>query len=122
MKRWIAGLLVLSLVGAVLVAAPSPAEARYRGHRHGGGGYFWGGLAAGAITGLIVGSIVAAPPVQAAPPVVYQPQPVYVSPAPVYAAPPTVYVSPAPVCTDYYLQGYWSGGVWVAPHWERVCR
>jgi hypothetical protein len=115
MRRWIAGLVAVSLVGMVLMAAPGPAEARYRGyghghhHHHNGAGYFWGGLAAGAIGGLIVGSIVAAPPVVAAPPpVVYPPQPVY--------------VSPAPVCTDYFLQGYWSAGVWVAPHWERVCR
>ena len=129
MQRWIAGLLVLSLVGMVLVATPSPAEARYRGHG-GGHGYFWGGLAVGAITGLIVGGIAAAsPPVYAAPPVVYQPAPVYVAPQPVYVAPQPVYVAPQPVyaapatvCADYYVQGYWSGGGWVAPHWQRVCR
>ena len=122
MKRWIAGLLVLSLVGMVLVATPSPAQAGYRGYG-GGHGQFWGGLAVGAITGLIVGGIVAAsPPVYAAPPVVYQPAPVYMAPQPVYVAPQPVYAAPALVCTDYYVQGYWSGGGWIAPHWQRVCR
>jgi hypothetical protein len=119
MKRWMAGILVLTLIGMVVVASPGAAEARGRGH----GGHFWGALAVGAVTGLIVGTIVSAPPVHAAPPpVVYQPQPVYVAPVPVVVAPQPVYVQPAPVCADYYVQGYWWGSAWVAPHWQRICR
>ena len=108
MKRWIAGVLVLGLLGTVLVAAPTAAEARPRGH-------FFGGLAVGALTGVIIGSVLAAP-VYAAPPVVYEPAPVYAAPAPVYAAPP------APVCTSYWVNTYWNGYGWVPGHWEQACR
>ena len=108
MKQVIAGLVVVGLVAMVLVT-PTPAYA-YRG------GHFWGGLAVGAVTGLVVGSIFA-PRVYAAPPVVYQPAPVYVQPAPVYVQPAPVYVQPAPVCSDYWVNPYWSGNAWVEGHW-----
>ncbi len=111
MKRLIAGMLVLGLLAAVL-AVPAPAEARHRGHR----GPFWGGLAVGAVTGLVLGGILAPRVVYSEPPVVYQPAPVYVQPAPVYVAPPP------PLCTDYWVGDQWRGGVWVQGHWERVCR
>ncbi|HEV8308977.1 MAG TPA: hypothetical protein VGW35_15050 [Methylomirabilota bacterium] len=123
MKRVLAVIVVLSLVAAIL-ATPTPAFAR-------GGGRFLGGLALGAITGVIVGSAFAPPVYYAPPPVVYQPAPVYVAPpvyaappAPMYAAPPApVYVAPpAPVCGDYWVDGYWTQYGWVQPQWQRVCR
>lgn len=107
MKRLIAGALVLGLLAAVLVV-PTPAEARHRGH-------FWGGVALGAVTGLVLGGALAPRVYYAEPPVVYQPAPVYVQPAPVY-------VQPAPVCTDYWVGDQVRGGVWIQGHWERVCR
>jgi hypothetical protein len=76
MKRWIAGILAVALLGTIVVAVPRPAVAG--GHAN---GYCWGGLAEGAITGLAVGAAFVPRPVCVAPPV-YQPQPVYVEPAP----------------------------------------
>jgi PXPV repeat-containing protein len=122
MKRIVAGLVVLGLVA--LLAVPTPALAYRGGHSHrggGGGGYFAGGLAIGALTGVVVGGILASRP-----PVVYQPAPVYVQPAPVYVQPAPVYAQPvyvpAPVCTDYWVGDGYRGGVWVQGHWERACR
>jgi hypothetical protein len=126
MKRIVTGMTLVALVG-VLVAAPAPAFAggrRYynHGHRHHGGsgaGYLVGGLALGALTGVVIGSLIAPGPVYAEPPVVYQPAPVPVvvaPPAPVYVAPPP------PVCTDYYVPNTYRDGVWVGAHWERICR
>ena len=65
-KQVITGVLIAGLL-ATLVVAPQAVEAGGRhwghggprhshGHGHGGYGYFWGGLAAGAVTGVIVGS------------------------------------------------------------------
>ena len=102
-KKVIAGVLIAGFLATFLVL-PQTAEAGGRHWNHGGpryhhvtlralqSGYFWGGLAVGAVTGLVVGSILAAPPVvyQPAPPVVYQPAPV------VYHR--------APVCTNYWVQ------------------
>jgi len=119
MKRLMAGVLVVGLL-AVLVAWPTPADARPRGH-------FWGGVAVGAVTGLVFGGIFA-PRVYAAPPVVYYPTPVYVAPPPVvyqpapvyYPAP--VYAAPPPVCSDYWVDQYWNGYGWTPGHWQRTCR
>jgi hypothetical protein len=126
MKRIVTGMTLVALVG-VLVAAPAPAFAggrRYynHGHHHHGGsgaGYLVGGLALGALTGVVIGSLIAPRPVYAEPPVVYQP-----APAPVVVAPPApVYVAPPPpVCTDYYVPNTYRNGVWVGAHWERICQ
>jgi hypothetical protein len=107
MKRIVAGMVVVGLVVALLVT-PTPALAW--GH-HGGGGRFVGGLAVGALTGVIVGGLLASRPA-----VVYEPAPVYVQPAPVYAAPPQ------PVCSSYWVPDQYRGGYWVQAHWEQFCR
>lgn len=119
-KKVIAGVLIAGLL-ATLVVVPQVAEAggRYRGHGgygHGGHGhyhgyrspgYFWGGLAVGALTGVVVGSVLA-PRVYAAPPVVYQPAPVV--------------VQPAPVCTSYWVPTAWNGYQWVPGYWAQACQ
>ena len=123
MKRVIAGMLVVGLLATVM-ALPVPAEAggRYYGHGHGhghgyGAGPFIGGLAVGAVTGLVVGGILAPRVVVASPPpVVYQPAPVVVAPAPV------VYAAPPPVCTTQWVNTYWNGYGWTPAHWQQVCR
>jgi hypothetical protein len=116
-KKVIAGVLIAGFL-AMFLALPQAAEAGGRHWNHGGPHYyhhsgpgpFWGGLAVGAVTGLVVGSILAAPPVvyQAPPPVVYQPAPV-------------VYQS-APVCTNYWVNTYWNGYQWVPGYWAQACR
>lgn len=115
-KKVIAGVLIAGFL-ATFLALPQAAEAGgggwHGGHSYHGSnnpGYFWGGLAVGAVTGLVVGSILAAPPVvyQAPPPVVYQPAPV-------------VY-QPAPVCTNYWVNTYWNGYQWVPGYWAQACR
>jgi hypothetical protein len=65
----------------------------------------------GAVTGLVVGSILAAPPV------VYQPAP----PPVVYQPAPVVY-QPAPVCSSYWVNPYWNGYQWVPGYWAQACR
>jgi hypothetical protein len=124
MKRIVTGMTLVALAG-MLIATPAPAFAggrryHHRGHGHhgGGAGYLVGGLALGALTGVVIGSLIAPRPVYAEPPVVYQPAPapVVVQPAPVYVAPP------APVCTDYYVPNTYRNGVWVGAHWERICQ
>ena len=120
-KMVIAGVLIVGFL-AMFLALPQAAEAGGRHWNHGGPrhhygpGPFWGGLAVGAVTGLVVGSIFA-PPVYAAPPVVYQPAPpvVYYQPAPVI-------IQPAPVCSSYWVNTYWNGYQWVPGYWAQACR
>jgi hypothetical protein len=120
MKRIVAAMVLVGLVVA-LVASPTPALA-WRGHRAGyhghGGGYFAGGLAIGALTGVIVGGILASRPA-----VVYEPAPVVVAPPPqpVYVPAP-VYAAPQPVCSSYWVPQQYRDGVWVQGHWEQICR
>ena len=85
-NKAVAGVLIAGLL-ATLVLVPQAAEAGGRHYRHGGGGYghhhghhgggyyapFWGGLAVGAVTGVVVGSVLAPRVYAAPPPVVYQP-------------------------------------------------
>ena len=119
-KKVIAAVLIAGFVATVL-ALPHAAEAGGRHWNHGGPRYyhhhhhssaapFYGGLAFGAVTGLVVGSVLAAPPVvvQPAPAVVYQPVPVY--------------VQPAPVCSSYWVNPYWNGYQWVPGYWTQACR
>ena len=119
-KKVIAAVLIAGFL-ATFLALPQAAEAGGRHWNHSGSGYyhyhdhssaapFFGGLAFGAVTGLVVGSILAAPPVvvQPAPAVVYQPVPVY--------------VQPAPVCSSYWVNPYWNGYQWVSGYWTQACR
>jgi hypothetical protein len=123
-KQAVAAVLIAGLL-ATLVVVPQVAEAGGRhwgrgGHGHGyhggygGPGYFWGGLAAGAFTGIVVGSLLA-PRVYAAPPVVYQPAPVIVQSAPVI-------VQAAPVCSNFWVPTSWNGVQWVPGYWAQACR
>jgi hypothetical protein len=123
-KKVIAGVLIAGFL-ATFLALPQAAEAGGRhwnhgGHRYSHSGYgpgaFWGGLAVGAVTGLVVGSIFA-PPVYAAPPVVYQ-----AAPPVVYQPAPVVIVQPAPVCSSYWVNTYWNGYQWVPGYWAQACR
>lgn len=107
MKRLIATIVTLGLM-VVILATPSPALA------HHSSGHFWGGFAAGAATGLIVGQAFV-PRVYYAPPPIVHPGPAYHP----YAGP--VYY-PAATCYDYWVNGYWYYGTWVPAHWERACR
>jgi hypothetical protein len=75
-------------------------------------------VAAGAVTGVIVGSIFA-PRVWAAP-VVVQPAPVVVHPAPVVVQPVPVVVQP--VCSNHWVPAQWNGFQWVPGYWAQVCR
>src|SRR5262249_31225050 len=113
-KQVIAGVLIAGLL-AMSLALPQAAEAAGRHwnrggsyYSHGGANPFWGGLAVGAVTGLVVGSILAPPVVYAAPPVVYQ------------APPPVVYYQPAPVCSSYWVNTYWNGYQWVPGYWAQA--
>ena len=119
-KNVIAAVLIAGFL-ATFLALPHVAEAGGRHWNHGGPRYyhhdlhssaapFFGGLAFGAVTGLVVGSILAAPPVvvQPAPAVVYQPVPVY--------------VQPAPVCSSYWVNPYWNGYQWMPGYWTQACR
>lgn len=121
-KKAIAGVLIAGFLATFLVL-PQVAEAGGRYGNHGGGGYyygpgpFWGGLAVGALTGLVVGSVFAAPRVYAAPPVVYQP-----APPVVYQPAPVVVYQPAPVCSNYWVNTYWNGYQWMPGYWAQACR
>jgi hypothetical protein len=121
-KKVIAGVLIAGFLGTFLVL-PQVAEAGGGGW-HGGPyhrgsynpGYFWGGLAVGALTGVVVGSVLA-PRVYAAPPVVYQP-----APPVVYQPAPVVVYQPAPVCSNYWVNPSWNGYQWVPGYWAQACR
>ena len=115
-KKVVATVLVAGLLAGFLVV-PHAAEAGGRQwnrggyghhHHHSGPGPFWGGLAVGAVTGVVVGSILAPRVYAAPPPVVYQPVPVV--------------VQPVPVCTNYYMPTYWNGYQWVQGYWTQACR
>jgi hypothetical protein len=86
-----------------------PRYYQHHSHNHSSAAPFFGGLAFGAVTGLVVGSILAAPPV------VVQPAPVVYQPAPVY-------VQPAPVCSSYWVNPYWNGYQWMPGYWTQACR
>lgn len=125
-NKAVAGVLIAGLL-ATLVMVPQAAEAGGRHWRHGGGyghhhgyhggyrgpGPFWGGLAVGAVTGVIVGSILAPRVYAAPPPVVYQPAPVVIQP------PAVVY---QPVCSNYWVNPQWNGYQWVPGYWTQACR
>ena len=88
MKRMVTAFVALVLVAAVLVL-PAPADAWGRGFHHFHHFHhfhrccFFGGFAAGAFTGVVLGSAFA--------PVYAYPAPVYVAPPPTYAPPPPAY-------------------------------
>ena len=118
-RQVIAGVLIAGFLATAL-ALPQAAEAGgghwnhgggprhgYHGHGHYPPAYFWGGLAAGAVTGIVVGSVLV-PRVYAAPPVVYQPVPVI--------------VQPAPVCSSYWVNTHWNGYQWVPGYWAQACQ
>jgi hypothetical protein len=83
-----AGLVLAGLVGVGVAAAPTPAQAWWRG-----------GWCCGVRFGLFVPPIVVAPPI-------YAPAPVYYSPPVAYYPPPRPWIPP-----------HWQGGYWVPGHW-----
>ena len=121
-KKLIAGAVIAGFL-ATLVVVPQVAEAGGRhwshGRSYGHSALPWafqrwlllGGLAVGAVTGLVVGSLFA-PPVVAAP-VVVQPAPVFVQPAPVVVQ---------PACSNQWVPTQWNGVQWVPGYWAQVCR
>jgi hypothetical protein len=120
-KKVIAGVLIAGSLATILTV-PQVSEAAGRHWRYGGGhryhhghhgghhgpGPFWGGLAVGAVTGIVVGSIFAPRVYAVPPPVVYQPAP-----------PPVVY---QPVCSSYWVGTHWNGYQWVPGYWAQACR
>lgn len=96
-KRLVASAAALSLVAGIAMSA-TPAQAQWR---HGWGGPGPGAVVGGAILGLGVGALLAAP-YYARPPVVYAPPPAYYPP-PAYAYAPRPYYAPYP----YYAPGYY---------------
>ena len=92
-KKVIAGVLMVGFLTTFL-ALPKAAEAGGGWHGHNDAAPFFGGLAVGAITGLIVGAAVA--------------------PRAVYAAPP--------VCWSYWVNPYWNGYQWLPGYWAQACR
>ena len=88
---------------AAVALTPTPAQADgyrgYGGYYRGGYGYYHrgfgpGAIVGGALLGIGVGALLAAPYV-APPPVVYAPPPAYY-PAPAYAYAPPAYYAPPP--------------------------
>jgi hypothetical protein len=120
-RKVIAGVLIAGFL-AMILAVPQVSDAAGRHWKHGGGGHrhghhgghhgpgpFWGGLAVGAVTGIVVGSIFVPRVYAAPPPVVYQPAP-----------PPVVYYQP--VCSSYWVDTHWNGYHWVPGYWAQACR
>jgi hypothetical protein len=64
------------------------------------------------LTGVVVGSLLAPPPVVAAP-VVVQPAPVVVQPAPVVVQ---------QACWNQWVPAQWNGVQWVPGYWAQFCR
>jgi hypothetical protein len=120
-KKVITGVLIAGFLATIL-AVPQVSDAAGRHWKYGGGhryhhghhgghhgpGPFWGGLAVGAVTGIVVGSIFVPRVYAAPPPVVYQPAP-----------PPVVY---QPVCSSYWVDTHWNGYQWVPGYWAQACR
>lgn len=93
-RNKVATVLAASALVATLSASVTPAEAQWRrGHHYGGA------VVGGALLGLGVGTLLAAP-YYARPPVVYAPPPAYYPPAYAYAPPPYAY-APAPYYRPY---------------------
>lgn len=86
--------LAASALVATLGSSVTPAEAQWRRGHH-----YDGAVVGGALLGLGVGALLAAP-YYARPPVVYAPPPVYYPPAYAYAPPPYAY-APAPYYRPY---------------------
>jgi hypothetical protein len=117
-RQVIAGVLIAGFL-ATFLALPQAAEAGGRHwnhggphsyHHHSGAAPFFGGLAVGAVTGLVVGGIFAPRVVYPAPPaVVYQLVPVVVQPPPV-------------VCSSYWVNPQWNGYQWMPGYWTQACR
>ena len=57
MKKTVLALATAATVGFTALAAPSPAEARWRGGWGGGWGGFGPGIAAGLIGGAVIGGL-----------------------------------------------------------------
>jgi hypothetical protein len=90
-----AALAVAGLVGIGIAAAPTPAEAWWRG-----------GWCCGVGIGIGLPPIVVAPPA-------YYPPPAYYAPPPAYYAPPAAYYPPSRV----WVPAHWQGSYWVPGHW-----
>jgi hypothetical protein len=104
MKRAIAVLAVVLVLGAAILPGAAWAGGNWHGgHRGGHGAWWWpgaivGGLALGAVavvTAPIWALSAAATAVAEAPPVTYAPPPAYAPPPPYYAAPPVYSYAPA---------------------------
>ena len=120
-KKVIAAVLIAGFL-ATFLALPQAAEAGGRHWNHGGPRYyhhhhhssaapFCGGLAFGAVTGLVVGSILAAPAGRRT----SRRRRLCISPR-------RWYVQPAPVCSSYWVNPYWNGYQWVPGYWTQACR
>ena len=99
-KRLCAGLAVAAFAAIGVAAAPTPAEAWWRG-----------GWCCGFGVGFVLPPIVVAPPVYAPPP-----PPAYYPPPPAYYAPPAAY-SPQQSQQQVWIPPHWQGTIWIPGHW-----